>query len=140
MPSIEEIIATDTFLKRLTQQIYSTLTERSATVYDSTDGFVEGTVTRFEIDSGPVCDELEGEASDWSVVFTGNGTASVDYKIADGEDRDSDISGPFEGFANITLPESMLSADAAAQTLQLIVTIESATLEEEEPVDDSDVN
>ena len=140
MPPINDIIATETFLAQLTQQISAALLERSATVQDSTEGPQEGSVTHFDVDSGPVCGEPEGEALEWSVTFTGSGTASVGYKTADGEYRDSDISGPFEGTVEITLPASATTAEDAATEAKLTVTIESATLKEDEPFDDSAID
>ena len=140
MPPINELIATETFLARLTDLIRSSIAERSATVYDSTEGFIEGAVTHFDIDTGPTCGEPDGESSDWTVPFTGTGTASVGYKTPDGEYRDSDISGPFEGFVEITIPATAATPDAAAEAAQLTVTIESATLKDEEPIDDSAID
>ena len=140
MPLIKDIIATETFLKKLAREISSTVETSTATVQDSTEGPQEGSVTHYEVDSGPVCGEPEGEALDWSVTFTGSGTANVGYTTADQEYRDSDISGPFKGTVEITLPASPATAEDAATEAMLNVTIEVATLEEDEPFDDSAID
>lgn len=144
MPTINDIIATDTFRRRVSEMIAAELLERSATPYDSVDGFIEGSVTFFDIDSGPTFSEPDGEASEWQVPFQGTGTATVGCKTGDGEYRDCDISGPFDGFAKVTVPDHSFDADAdgIAETVEITITIESATLkdkEPEEPFDDTDV-
>jgi len=133
---IKEIIETEKFLNRLYELICSTMLERSATVYDSTEGFIEGAVTHFDIDELTV-NEVQGEESDWTAKFTGTGTASVGYKTPDGEDLDSDIFGKFEGFIEIGLIADEATPDVAAEKAQLTVTIDYATLKDEPPFDDS---
>lgn len=140
MSTIQQVVASESFVKRVIELICSQMIDKSATPYDSEEGFIEGRVTDFTISDNPAFGELDGEGTDWQTLFKGEGDATVGCKTPDGEYRDYDISGPFDGIVEISLPEEKISSstpDELAEAAKIVVTIESSTLKDQEPFDES---
>lgn len=136
MSTIHEIVTSEEFRNRVSAQIAKEVSQLPATAYDRDDGPVDGSVTSFEIEDGPTFGEPEGEGSDWTIPFEGTGNANVGYITSDSEDRSTDISGPFEGFVEVRMPDSSESesdAEKVASVAKIDVTIELATLKDDEP-------
>ena len=136
MPTIDDVIASETFSQRTTDAIVYSLIDCSGTAYDSAEGFIEGRVTAFTIEDGPKFDSPSGEGASWTAAFTGTGEATIGYKTPDGEYRNAEISGPFAGLIQITLPldvSASATAEAVAEATEISIEIESASLKDEDP-------
>ncbi|WP_038159329.1 hypothetical protein [Verrucomicrobium sp. BvORR106] len=136
MPTIHDIIATETFRQRVADTLISSQIDQSGTAYDSRDGLIKGSVTAFAVQTGPTFGTPDGEDPDWTIPFTGTGDTTVDYKTSDSEYGSDDVAGPFEGFARVTMPSDQLasaSADDVAEEVQFTIEIESVTRDAIEP-------
>lgn len=137
---VQQLIEDETFIAEMKEAIQAKIFGMHGTVYDSSDGLQPATATEFEFESDLKFSGAEADDMACNLDFSTTGTATLAYKGSEGDDRTSECDGDCTGTIEITFPSFTLTADSIddlVSSVETDITIDSAPLKEQEPVDES---